>query len=148
MKYNESHEPIVKAAGFTLIELMIVIVIVAILASIAVPAYNDYVIRGKLSEAYTNLAGLRVRMEQYFQDNRTYVGGPCVAGASDTKYFTYACNPAATQTTFKIVATGQAGVAGFNFSIDETNTKRTEGVGSGWTAPAGNCWVLRKDGSC
>ena len=60
------------AWGFTLIELMIVIAVVAILAAVALPAYGDYLRRGQLPEAFTNLADLRVKMEQYYQDNRSY----------------------------------------------------------------------------
>ena len=55
--------------GFTLIELMIVVAIIGILASIAIPQYSDYVKRGKAAEATSNLATLRIKMEQCFQDN-------------------------------------------------------------------------------
>ena len=67
--------------GFTLIELMIVVAIIGILAAVALPAYNDYVRRGKIANATSVLSMMRVQMEQYFQDNRTYVGA-CVAAAS------------------------------------------------------------------
>ena len=60
------------ASGFTLIEVMITVAIVAILGSIALPAYFDYVRRGQLPEAFSNLADYRVKMEQYYQDNRNY----------------------------------------------------------------------------
>jgi len=74
--------------GFTLIELMIVVVVIGILASIGIPAYNDYVTRGKLVEATSALSDGRIKMEQYFQDNRTYVGGTCPAA---TTRFTFNC---------------------------------------------------------
>src|SRR5690606_1858627 len=58
--------------GFTLIELMITVAIIAILAAVAVPSYQDYVRRGKVTEATATLAQFRIKMEQYFQDNQTY----------------------------------------------------------------------------
>ncbi len=65
--------------GFTLIELMIIVAIVSILAAVALPAYGDYVRRGQLPEAFAGMSDLRVKMEQYYQDNRNYGtnGGNC-----------------------------------------------------------------------
>jgi type IV pilus assembly protein PilE len=137
--------------GFTLIEVMITVVIVAILAAIALPSYSDYVRRGKITEAISGLAGMRVKMEQFFQDNRTYVGS-CSAGTvapmpvSDN--FVFTC-PTRTATSYKVVATGKASgpMASFSYSIDENNTRVTETVPAGWTANP-SCWSIRKDGSC
>ncbi len=152
-----------RQSGFTLIELMVVVTIIAILASFAVPAYNDYILRGKLQEAYTNLSALRINMEQYYQDNRRYnasgASGTCgIPGgnsptAQNAKYFTYTCasanaNASGQDQSFLITATGTTAAQNFIFTIDQQNTKRTVSVGSGWTAPSSNCWVLRKDGSC
>ena len=52
--------------------LMVAVAIVAILGAIALPAYSDYVTRGKLAEAYAVLGWQRVKMEQYYQDVRDY----------------------------------------------------------------------------
>ena len=137
--------------GFTLIEVMIVVAIVAILASIAVPAYNDYVTRSKISEAVANLSDMRTRMEQYFLDNRTYVGA-CAAGTvaplPTGKYFDYACSNLF-PTTYDITATGKAsaGMGEFIYNINQNNERTTVGVGPGWTLTL-TCWTLRKDGSC
>jgi len=60
--------------GFTIIEVMIVVVIIAILASVAIPSYVDYITRSKIQEATSTLLSQRVKMEQFFQDQRTYVG--------------------------------------------------------------------------
>src|SRR5215468_6338670 len=51
--------------GFTLIELMIVVAIVGILAAIALPAYQDYVIRSKMSEAEAALAACKTSVSEY-----------------------------------------------------------------------------------
>jgi type IV pilus assembly protein PilE len=131
--------------GFTLVELMIVVVIVAILASVALPAYQDYLIRGKLAEATSNLADARVKMEQYFQDNRTYDAGGCPASVStSTDYFTYTCTNLGTD-TYTLTATGKAGtnLATFSFTVDQANAKTT-------TSPWGNgaCWITTKGGAC
>lgn len=133
--------------GFTLIELMVVVAIVAILAAVALPAYNDYVLRGKLTEAFTNLAALRVQAEQFFQDNRTYVGFAC--NATGAKYFAYDC-PTLTASAYTVRAQGVAtqGVANFVYTIDQANAKGTTTVGTGWTGAGSACWVRRKDGTC
>lgn len=52
--------------GFTLIELMIVVAIIGILAAIAIPAYQDYTVRAKLSEAIGALAAAKTSVSEYF----------------------------------------------------------------------------------
>lgn len=128
--------------GFTLIELMIVVVVIAILSAVAIPSYTDYVTRGKLVEGTSALSDGRVKMEQYFQDNRTYASGPVPAA---TTYFNYSAVPAElTPTSYKITATGIGKLSGFSYTINESNTKTS-------TTPWGNstnCWVVNKGGAC
>ncbi len=64
--------PRTRQAGMTLIELMIVVVIVGILASVAVPSYLEYTRRAKRSEAKALLADITARLERYYFDNSTY----------------------------------------------------------------------------
>ncbi|HYL71006.1 MAG TPA: type IV pilin protein [Candidatus Dormibacteraeota bacterium] len=141
------------ARGFTIIELMITVVIVAILAAVAIPSYTEYVLRSKIQEATSALLSMRTKLEQYFQDNRTFVGA-CAAGTvaplpSGLKYFTVTC-PTLTSTQYTIQATGIAGsdMASAIFTIDQANNRITAGVPTGWTTPATNCWVMRKNGTC
>ena len=58
-----------KQQGFTLIELMIVIAIVGILAAIALPAYQDYTVRAKVSEAMARLAEGKTSVAEYYSAN-------------------------------------------------------------------------------
>ena len=144
--------------GFSLIELMVVVVIVGILAAIAIPMYGDYVTRSKITEAMSNLSDGRVRMEQFFQDNRTYVGGLGCAAAgaaatfSGSRYFTYTCT-VLTANTYTLTATGVAaqGMGGFSYTIDQANAKASvmaaPATTSGWAGNAA-CWVTKKGGVC
>lgn len=147
------------AAGFTLIELMVVIAIVAILAAIALPSYTDYITRSKLTEAQNGLQDFRVHMEQYYQDNRQYVtaGGACgfdpAATEAGAKYFGFICTStgAGNTATYIAQASGNAGtpVSGFVFTIDNGNNKTTASVPVRWSVPVPNtCWVVRKGGGC
>ncbi len=135
------------AKGFTLIELMIAVAVIAILAAVALPSYRDYILRGKLTEAHSSLSELRLRAEKYFADNRTYVGfNQTLTG---TKYFTYACTTASA-TSFTCTATGVAseGLGGFSFAIDQGNTRSTTISGvSGWNS-CGTKWITKKGEAC
>lgn len=142
--------------GFSLIELMIVVAIVGILSVVAVPAYNNYVIRGKIPEATGNLASKRVRMEQFFQDNRTYLNGTgCTADTTTSKYFDFTCATApgvvATATAYTIAAIGKDSMAGFTYTIDQSNTKTSAIVApasSDWIASSTSCWITKEGGVC
>lgn len=138
--------------GFTLLELMIVVAVVAILAAVALPSYNDYITRSRFSEATGALANGRVAAEQFYQDNRTYVGMPC---PGNTTYWTYsgcaAVAPAPTATTYTLTATGQGAMAGFTFTVTEANVRASTVsaalAAKGWADNAA-CWIVRKAGGC
>jgi type IV pilus assembly protein PilE len=149
-----------RQSGFTLIELMVTVAVVAILAAIALPSYTSYVTRSKLTEATTNLLTMRVKMEQYYQDKLTYTGA-CAAGTvaplpAALKYFTITC-PVLNATAYTIQADGGNGgeqtMAGISFTIDQTNARATTvTLGSpmsqaGYSGNAG-CWVSKAGGIC
>jgi type IV pilus assembly protein PilE len=142
--------------GFTLIELLIVVAIIGILAAVALPSYADYVTRGKIPDATSELAARRVQMEQFFQDNRTYVGAPACTAASASQYFDFSCSAGPTATTYTLQAAGkttagQNSMQGFAYTINEAGTRATvitaPASTKGWTA--GTCgWMTKKGGNC
>jgi len=138
--------------GFTLIELMMALVVVAILTAIALPAYTSYIIRGNVPEATANLATKQVQMEQWFQDNRTYIGAPaCNNLTPPGKTFDFSCT-VQTATTFTLQAAGRGSMAGFSYTVDQSNVKTSAFVSpapSGWVAATpNNCWVTNVGGVC
>lgn len=68
--------------GFTLIELMIVVAIIGILAAIAIPAYQDYTIRAKVSEPMTFADSAKVSVSEYYQSQGGMPAGGEAAGIS------------------------------------------------------------------
>jgi type IV pilus assembly protein PilE len=140
-----------KNRGFTLIELMITVAVIAILSAIAVPSYTTYIQRGKITEAISSLSSLTVQMEQAFQDNRSYPTN-CAGNLivkyppPEAKYFGYAC--VASGATYTITATGLGPMSAFSYRIDQQGNK-TSTVPQDWNqANIARCWVLKKDGSC
>jgi type IV pilus assembly protein PilE len=144
-----------RSKGFTLVELMIVVAIVAILTTIAYPNYRDYVIRGQLVDATQGLAAVRANMERYFQDNRTYVAvgtftPPCTAANVAYGKFNISC-VGSTATTFTAAAVGAAApLSGFSFTVDQDNTQTTVvttppapasflGCPTAWITKTGGC---------
>ena len=148
--------------GFSLIELMIAIVIVGIITAIAIPNYSDYVTRSRVPEATAGLGDIRVRIEQFYQDNRTYPTGGCVVAPTAPsatqlqvplgQNFDFACG-APTATTYTVQANGKGSMAGFQYTLDQFNGRTSNFSGAaatnGWASHApNNCWASKKGGYC
>lgn len=100
--------------GFTLIELMITIAIIGVVAGIAIPSYNGYILTAKMAEAENNLAAIRLAQEEFFLENNRYFEG---------------ANTAAITTDSGSLWTVSKGSDGYNFDYVVT-------LSSGWTATA------------
>jgi len=124
--------------GVTLLELLTVTAIIGILAAIAIPSYRDHVRRGQVEEATAELSRGRVATEQYFLDNRTFVGAPC---PTNTDNFVMSC--AADATTYTITATGAGNLSSFVYTINQRNQRSTAGP---WGS--GACWIMKKGQAC
>ncbi|WP_304438516.1 type IV pilin protein [Duganella sp. Root1480D1] len=139
-----------RSSGFTLIELMVTIAIIAVLAAIALPSYKDYVIRGHIPQATNGLADMRIKLEQFFQDNRTYAGA-CDKGAaaapSTNPDFTFTCNIAADGMSYGLKAEGKGPMNGFTYEVNESNARKTSAVPTGWST-SNTCWVTATGGRC
>ena len=148
------------ARGFTLIEVMIVVAIVAILATIALPNYRDYILRGQLVDGTNGLAAFRANMERYYQDNRTYAATganvpPCDAslnaGLRTVGTFLITCNGpgAPTTTAYTLQAAGSGATNNFIFTVNETGAQQTTSIGMpGWGTVPATCWLVKRGQTC
>jgi len=119
-----------RVRGVTLIELMIVVVVVAILASIAVPSYRNYVIRSQRTDATAALLRLAAAQEKFYLQNNTYAANASQVGGASSEHgwYTIAVNAANTN-GFSASATVTAGgaqakdTACNSFTIDESGQR-------------------------
>ena len=113
------------SSGFTLIELMITIAIIAVIAGIAIPSYNGYITTAKMAEADNNLAAIRLAQEEFFLENNNYFQGKTV------------------DSTLSAASGGlwsaSKGSDGYNFDYVVT-------LSSGWTATATGKTTTKVDG--
>ncbi|SFK11483.1 type IV pilin protein [Methylophaga sulfidovorans] len=127
-----------KNNGFTLIELMIVVVIIGILAAIAYPSYQEQVRQTRRANAQADLMELASYMGRFYTENFTYVGTKnalpfAQSPKTGTAYYTIAVDPTPTATSYRLVATAQGSQA------DDTNCTSMTITQTGATTPAG-CW--------
>ena len=143
--------------GFTLIELMVTVAIIAILAAIAYPSYRDSVVRSRRTDAKNALTQAMANMERSYTQNNTYVTticggnplicpGSCNGGGFCTSTegnYTITLTPVPTATTFTILATPVPGGTQFldgMLSIDQSNLRQQDINNNGTFDPGEQYW--------
>lgn len=132
-----------RANGFSLIELMIVVVIVAILAAVAIPSYRQYVVRSHRIDAQRALLEVAGRQERYFYSNNAYADTLAKLSATSSMagdYYAISI-PSASSTDFTATATA-VGIQQRDDSLCQTLSLNRAGVqqSTGTTANSPKCW--------
>lgn len=130
-----------KSRGFSLVELMTVVLIIGVLAAIAMPQYDEYVLKGRLSEGMSLLSELQIRQEQYYQDNRTYMNG-MAPRAAGTVFTATSCVTANSGQTY--VCTADAPGISYRYTVTEAGAKTTRKPDTSTV----NCWLKSSTGTC
>ncbi|MNZ23681.1 Fimbrial protein precursor [compost metagenome] len=124
-----------RCRGFTLIELMIAVAIVAILAMVAYPSYQQYVIRGNRAAAQAEMMDIANRQQQYLLANRTY------ASKSELESGGYALSSEVSGNYGYDISLGSGSVPTFTITFTPTGSQASDGAltldSQGVKAPAG-----------
>jgi type IV pilus assembly protein PilA len=125
--------------GFTLIELMIVVAIIGILAAIAIPAYQNYLVRAQVSEGLTLATRAKTSVSEYYMERGSWPGNNAEAGLADKHDIigSYTEHMSVDANVIEIKFGYDASLAIFSEKIELTATTRAGSVE--WTcASAGN----------
>lgn len=133
--------------GFTLIEVLVTVAIVAILAAIAMPSYTAYVQRSRVPAALDALSSYFTRMEQRFQDTGSYAAGAnCAVALPTAANYTLSCVLVNAGQGYLATATGAGPMAGYAYTINHLGARATTAHPKG--APAAACWSIRGGAAC
>ena len=153
-----NNAPRYRENGFTLTELMIVVVVVGILATIALPAYQDSVRKAKRSDAQGALMGFANAMERHFTTNGTYLGAGTTNGGdegaptvfqttspldSDRAAYNLTIKPGVTASAYTLVAEAIGGQEGDgDMELTSTGVRRWDQGDDGFNGTTDQNWEV------
>ena len=124
--------------GFTLIELMIVVAIIGIIASVAMPAYQDYLARAQVSEAVSLLSGAKIPISEYVYDRGALPDAAAFADLVPTRTGKYVDTIALSGTLSNLVLTATMKLTSVSAQLQgKTITLTTSDAGKSWNCAAG-----------
>jgi type IV pilus assembly protein PilE len=143
--FNEARMNMKTESGFSMIELMIVILIIGILFGISLPAYQNYTLKAHRTDAHNSLLDLATRQERFLTQNNTYTteieGFPGLNLGNTTSRDGYysltveACDTGTIQTCYRIIATAIGTQA-----ADTECPKITYGSNGAKPSAEADCW--------
>lgn len=140
-------------SGFSLIEVMIALAIAAIIAVATIPSYRDHVMRSRIPEATSGLLLTGMRLEQYYQDHRSYANvatSACGVAMPQPGRFAFNCTVPADGQSFVLSALGRGdgGMAGFGYTLNHLGAQRTTTLPADWGSAPVDCWVEKRGTAC
>ena len=128
---------------------MVALTIAAIIAAFAVPAYRDHALRSYLPEMSSGLQLSALRLEQYYQDHRSYRSGTaCGITLPSSERFIFSCSVPTDGQSFVLTATGSGVMAEFAYTIDQLGQTRTISLPAAWGVAPLDCWVMKRSATC
>lgn len=139
--------------AFSLIELMVALAIIAIIATFTLPSYRDHLLRSRIPEATSGLLLTGMRLEQYYQDHRSYANtgkDACGIAMPVAGHFGFACTVPANGQSFVLTARGRPDglMSGFAYTLDHLGTQRTTALPAAWGSAPVDCWIEKRQAAC
>jgi type IV pilus assembly protein PilE len=129
--------------GFSLIELMITLGILAILVAVAIPSYTSYILQSHRTDAMRSLTSLRQALERCYSQSFSYTACPAAPGGTTTSangYYSIAYAPTATTYSIVASATGNQTKDAACASMTVTNAGQQTALNTGGTDSTLTCW--------